>query len=164
MQIELKERVLKFLQKIVKGVYSAMEIKEITAEAFILEMQVRMSNRNLTLETPVELQPIQATLTESQLEHYQTIRWLLDPMGPRAVGKTELMAMAFIQHSLYYGIWVRVYDHTSHPRGPEEVVERMHKIVSGMKGIRISTKKGMGNLPQDHVGERYDHRKSSSKT
>jgi len=137
MQEELKNRLLRFLEKIVNSL-PGVEAKTIEAEAFLLEMQVRMSNRNLTLETPVELVPILGDLTESQAVHYESIRWLLDPMGPRAVGKTHLMALAFIQHSLYYGTWVRIYDHGYHINSTQEMLERITCIVGRMKGIRLT--------------------------
>ena len=34
-------------------------------------------------------------LSKEQIKHYESIKWLLDPIGPRGMGKTQLMAMVF---------------------------------------------------------------------
>ncbi|MCP4374047.1 MAG: hypothetical protein GY797_38970 [Deltaproteobacteria bacterium] len=150
MQTELKAKLLKFLQKIIDSV-PGTDLKTIEPEAFLLEMQVRMSNRNLTLETPKEIFPLINGMTESQAEHFHTIRWLIDPMGPRAIGKTHLMAVAFIQHSLYYGVWVNVFNHSANPVETKEMLERIQMIVGNIKELRLSIKSPMSGTPKIKV-------------
>jgi len=142
MQIELKQNLLRFLQKIINSV-PGVHSKEITAEAFELEMNLRMSRRNLNLRIPKEMYELLSGLTEYQREHYETISWLTDPMGPRAMGKTHLMAISFIQHSLFFGTWVTIYNHNNSPDAIREMVDRIQKIVSEMDDLRLSVR-GMG--------------------
>jgi len=48
-------------------------------------------------------------LTKDQQNKYEGIKWLTDPMGPRGSGRTYLLALSFISHAIYYGMWINIY-------------------------------------------------------
>lgn len=51
-------------------------------------------------------------LTQKQAERYDTVRWLVNE-GPRASGRTTLLALAFLEKAYHnQDSWVRVFDHT----------------------------------------------------
>ena len=51
-------------------------------------------------------------LTKKQEKYAEAIEWLLDPNGPRAEGRTFLMAYTFIKLALQNrGTWIQVFDH-----------------------------------------------------
>ena len=79
-------------------------------------------------------------ITKDQEENYKTVKWRLDPMGPRASERTQLMAMAFIEHSLYYGTWVNVFNHDTHPQCKEELIYRVQSLVSSNPKLNIKLK------------------------
>ena len=50
------------------------------------------------------------TLTKEQAKHYDSIKWLL--FGPRACGRTHLMATLFVERAFYDTLnRVYVFDH-----------------------------------------------------
>jgi hypothetical protein len=115
MQIEIKEKLLTFLKKIANA-NPDIPIKVLKAEAMELETNLTLSEYSINLQTPKELYKEIAGLSGYQKRHFETVVWLTNPMGPRGVGRTQLMALSFIQHSLYCGDWVRVYDHNYNTR------------------------------------------------
>ena len=76
-------------------------------------------------------------LTKDQQSKYEGIKWLTDPMGPRGSGRTYLLALSFISHAIYYGMWINIYNHDTHPQSIREIVNQIERIVHGMVGIKF---------------------------
>lgn len=54
----------------------------------------------------------QIKLSEEQKKYHEAVKWLLDPVGNRARGRTFLMAMVFIELAIEdRGRWVTFFDH-----------------------------------------------------
>ena len=139
MLIEIKRKTIRFLQKITNADPS-YTIKSFEDEALELEMELRQSYQKPVPAYPLELDNIMKELPALQKEYYESIRWLLNPKGARGSGRSHLMALAFIEHSLYYGIWIKIFDHTTHPLLVKEMLKTMSKIVGPINTLRLSIK------------------------
>ncbi len=102
---------------------------------------------------PKEMSKSLSGLSDDQKKYYESLLWLINPMGPRGAGRTELMALAFIQHSLLFRIWVRVFDHSPHPYSTQEMVQRIRKIVNKIEGLKLDVdlEKGMLQIKVSHI-------------
>ena len=54
---------------------------------------------------------MQIKLTPDQATKFESILWLTDPLGRRGTGRTELLALAYVQHSISYQTWVNIVNH-----------------------------------------------------
>jgi hypothetical protein len=71
-------------------------------------------------------------LTEEQARRYEAILWLTDPLGSRGTGRTQLLAMAYIQHSITGRCWVSIVNHgLRHPMANRELINRIVYLVGG---------------------------------
>ena len=90
-----------------------------------------------------EIHKIISNLSQGQLQHYSTISWLLNPMGNRCTGRTHLMALAFIEHSLKHKIWVKIFDHSFDKK---EMVKMINKILKDIPSLRYKITTFSGEL------------------
>ena len=152
MDIELKARLIEFFDKLsgiekVEKVLTKTEINDrmyhFENEAFELGIELRKSFKLPHAKAEFnELAPIFKSLSSYQMEHYETVFWLLNPQGPRAVGKTHLMALAFIEHSLYHGMWVDIFNHNVQaPYSISEIMVRVQEIVESIPGLILLIRK-----------------------
>jgi len=88
----------------------------------------------------MKMKEIKILLPKSQQAKFETVKWLTDPMGPRGSGRTYLLALSFIMHSLNYRTWIHVYNHDSHISSGKELLEQIITIVNGIKGVRLLIK------------------------
>lgn len=90
-----------------------------------------------------ELDEIIKNLSTEQVDHFKTISWLLNPMGPRGAGRTHLMALVFIEHSLKYGIWIIPFNHNHphHPYRENEIMEKIKKIINEIPSLHLRIKR-----------------------
>lgn len=115
------------------------------------------------------MKEIKIKLPSEQAKKFETIQWLTDPMGPRGSGRTHLLALAFITHSLKYGISIPIYDHDFHPYSKKGMILIIEKIVSGMEGFTVAFK-GMHNQltkilvtpKENHIYEGVKYEKKDS--
>lgn len=80
-------------------------------------------------------------LTPDQLEKFETIKWLTDPLGARGSGRTQLLAMAYIQHSISYRCWVTVVNHGMghHPMAITELLDRIKYLIPEKYNLKIKS-------------------------
>ena len=76
------------------------------------------------------------TMSEQQLKYYDAILWLTNPMGPRGSGRTYLLALSFITHSLKYKTWISIYDHESHTYAKQDLIRQITTIVNNIKSLK----------------------------
>jgi len=93
------------------------------------------------------MKPITIELTPDQAQKYEAIKWLLNIFGPRGSGRTHLMAMAFIEHSLNFDTDIEIFNHDQGFRGTREIMHRIQNIVSSHDGLVLSIKNPQGNRP-----------------
>lgn len=75
-------------------------------------------------------------LTEEQKEKYEAIRWLLAD-GPRAQGKSLLMAMAFIDRAgSRLGEWVPIFDHFRHHHATKFLINTIMAVFNSKESIK----------------------------
>jgi len=81
-------------------------------------------------------------LTEDQAKKFETIKWLTDPLGGRGSGRTELLALAYVQHSISYRCWVTIVNHGFyHQINDKELTDRVLGIVHNMGGYTVKIKR-----------------------
>lgn len=149
MLIETKARVIRFFQKIANS-KPTDTIRDFEGEALELEMELRKSYRMPHTPRPWELEKTIMNLSNEQKEHYESISWLMNPMGPRGSGRSHLLALSFIEHSLFYRIWIRLSNHGDHPYADKEILALVKKIMSSLKGLHLQVKR-KGNITEIKV-------------
>jgi len=90
------------------------------------------------------MKELKISLTKEQAKHFESIQWLTNPMGPRGSGRTYLLALSFIVHSLNFRTWVIIYDH-EYPNTKRDLVHQIERIVFGIKNIKVSFR-GIHNI------------------
>ncbi len=81
-------------------------------------------------------------LTGDQINKLETILWLTDPLGGRGSGRTELLALAYVQHSISYRTWVNVVNHGFyHPMNDKELLDRILAVVHQMGGYTVKIRR-----------------------
>ncbi len=84
-------------------------------------------------------------LTEDQSKKLETILWLTDPLGGRGSGRTQVLAIAYIQHSIKYKTWIYIVNHgMAHPMADKELSDRILGIVGGMVGYSVKIRRQGG--------------------
>ena len=77
-------------------------------------------------------------LTPEQRRMFETVLWLTDPIGEKGSGRTHLLALAYIQHSIKYKTWVPIMNHgLEHPQANKELLDRIRGIVGNMKDYNV---------------------------
>ena len=70
-------------------------------------------------------------LTPDQQDKFTAIKWLLDPLGNIGSGRTQLLAMTYLQHAMKTPIWIPVTNHgLYHPMAEKELFDRI-KVIAG---------------------------------
>jgi hypothetical protein len=82
-------------------------------------------------------------LSKEQAKHYESIKWLISE-GQRGSGRTYLMALAFVEKSIYEGGWVRIFDHTPYEIAQKQLLMQIDNIVSKMDGYNLQIR-GLNN-------------------
>lgn len=84
---------------------------------------------------------MQIELTPDQAEKFKAIKWLTDPLGDKGTGRTQLLALAYIQHAMSYQCWIHVVNHDNinpgHPSAVRELMDRIISISSGIVGYSL---------------------------
>ena len=86
---------------------------------------------------PNELESEFLNLSTEQAQHYKAVSWLLNPVGPRGSGRTHLMALAFIEHSLKHNMAVDIFDHSREVNNPivrGEMIQEIRRIIENTEG------------------------------
>lgn len=86
---------------------------------------------------PSELSSIINGLSKEQKDYYKAISWLTNPMGPRGSGRSYLMALAFIEHSLSFKIWVKINNHENNTYSTPEMLRLIINIVGKTKKLSL---------------------------
>lgn len=79
-------------------------------------------------------------LSKDQAEKFKTIQWLTNPLGSRGSGRTYLLALSFIVHSLNYRTWVTIYDHGTHPYAKKDLIKQIELIIFEMGKLTVTFK------------------------
>lgn len=96
-------------------------------------------------------------LTEDQAKKFETIKWLTDPLGSRGSGRTQLLAMAYINHSLNYKTWVSIINHgNNHPMADKELIDRIVGIVHKMGEYTVKIKRQSSSILVEPIIKEYD--------
>lgn len=91
---------------------------------------------------------MQIELTPDQTKKFETVLWLTDPLGGRATGRTQLLALAYVQHSLSYRTWVHLVNHGfSHPMNDKELIDRVLAVVHNMGGHTVKIRGRQDRTP-----------------
>lgn len=155
MDIRLKKKLIRMLKKMNNSKPTA-QIKDFGSDIFDLEMELRHSiNESQYFKTP-ELKPIFEFMSKEQAEHYESISWLLNPHGPKGSGKTYLMAVAFIEQSLYTGDTIRVFNHGNTPFAIREMINRISEIMSNVKGLSLTVNNSKSTIKVKRINSYKD--------
>lgn len=96
-------------------------------------------------------------LTEDQVKKLEAILWLTDPLGGRGSGRTQILAMAYVQHSINYRCWVHVVNHgLKHPMADKELLERILAIVNGMGGYTVRIRNNNSSILVEPLPGTYE--------
>jgi len=96
-------------------------------------------------------------LPKGQKTKLETILWLTNPMGPRGSGRTYLLALSFIMHSLNYRTWVTIYNHDTHHNSKQELLSQIERIVYSITGATLKIKNMHRNKPEILVEPAKNH-------
>jgi len=129
-----KELLFTFLEHIV----SSFSPKTVDPKTIQIEVGIRKNNNYQETNEPKELRQELTNLTVGQSNHYPAISWLLNPLGPRGTGRTRLMALAFIEHSLNHSIWISIYDHT--PNNSIDLLQQIKIIINNCPSLELKIK------------------------
>lgn len=97
------------------------------------------------------MKPLSINLSKKQSEYYAAIKWLTNPMGPRGSGRTHLMAVTFIEHSLYFKMAIPIYNHGDNAYTKQEMLKRISDIVGDQKDLCLEIKNINSSTPTIHV-------------
>ena len=88
-------------------------------------------------------------LTPDQSEKFEAIKWLTDPMGHRGQGRTELLALAYVQHAINYRTCVDVTNHgMDNEQNRKELLERCASVVHRIGGYTMKISGRQGRTPK----------------
>lgn len=97
------------------------------------------------------MKDIKITLSKDQQKKFEVIQWLTDPMGPRGSGRSYLLALSFVMHSLKYRTWVTIFDHDNRLLSKRDLLHQIESIVYGIKGVRLKIKGEPINHPRTEI-------------
>ena len=87
-------------------------------------------------------------LTEDQSKKLEAILWLTDPFGGRGTGRTQVLALAYVQHSISYRTWVPIVNHGfRYPMNDKELCDRILQVVHAMGGYTVKIRGRQGTQP-----------------
>ncbi len=139
-KINIKKEFFNFLDRLIKSIPIPF-CKTVDPKSIEVEVLIRRSDKNWASNNTKGLEIELSKLTESQMNHYAAVSWLTNPFGPRGSGRTHLMALSFIEHSLQNrGVWIKVFDHFSGSYG-EEMINKVQDIINNCPALELETKR-----------------------
>jgi len=97
------------------------------------------------------MKPFSINLCKNQFKYYEAVKWLTNPMGQRGSGRTYLMAIAFIEHSLNFNMSVPIYNHDNNFVTQQEMLKRISDIIVDQKGLYLKIENAQGHVPTIYV-------------